>query len=69
MTLPYERYNSLVYSKQFLLDLLDPKKTPKVPKEVRRRAAACLRHYPYEHELELVSQKLPKYFGKPFIYE
>lgn len=46
MTLPDERTRAIYYTKLFLRDLLDPKKTPKVSKEIRRRAYACLRHYP-----------------------
>jgi hypothetical protein len=52
MTLPDERTRALQYGKQFLLDLLDPKKTPKVPKNIRRRAYACLRHWPFDIHLE-----------------
>lgn len=32
--------------RQFLYDLLDPKKTPKVPKEIRLRARQIVKHYP-----------------------
>ncbi len=46
MTLPIERTNAVLNTEAFLIDLLDPKKTPRVPKDIRNRAARCLRHYP-----------------------
>jgi hypothetical protein len=48
MTLPQEEYLSLINSRKFLLELLDPKKTPKVPKKVRLQARNCLKHFPFE---------------------
>lgn len=47
MTLPIQELNAVVQGHQFLYDLLDPKKTPRVPSAVRRRASDILRHYPY----------------------
>jgi hypothetical protein len=52
MTLPHEEYNSLVNAKQFLFDLLDPKLTPGVPKAIRERARAVLKHYPFDMTLK-----------------
>lgn len=46
MTIPSERTRSLLITEQFLKDLLDTKKTPRVPKAVREQAARCLRHHP-----------------------
>ena len=46
MTLPRERKNAIESTYRFLLDLLNPKKTPKVPRYIRDRAAAHARHYP-----------------------
>jgi hypothetical protein len=60
MTMPCERYNSIVYTEQFLLDLCDPKKTPRVPLEVRNRARSCLRHYPRPFDLDMLSTKCPE---------
>ena len=39
-------------NRQFLFDLLDPTKTPKVPKEIRKRASECLKHFPMDHEIQ-----------------
>ena len=60
MTMPCERYISIVYTEQFLLDLCDPKKTPRVPLEVRNRARSCLRHYPRPFDLDMLSTKCPE---------
>jgi len=60
MTLPCERYNSIRYTEKFLLDLCDPKKTPRVSKEVRNMARSCLRHYPREYDLDVISRKCPE---------
>ena len=64
MTLPDERYRAIKYTRDFLYDLIDPKKTPKVPKAIRKRAAACLRHYPYEYVMDEVAKKNPEIFEK-----
>lgn len=52
MTLAFERRNSLNATRKFLQELLDPAKTPKVPKSIRGRAYHLLRHYPMECEVE-----------------
>lgn len=46
MSTRLEEINALVLARKFLLDLLDPKKTPRVPKYVREEARARLKHYP-----------------------
>jgi hypothetical protein len=46
MTLPYERRRALDAAYDFLCDLRDPKKTPRVPRTVRRQACHVLRHHP-----------------------
>jgi hypothetical protein len=51
MTLPDERTRAIIYTRQFLLSLLDPKETPKVPRSVRFQAANCLRHFPSKLDL------------------
>jgi hypothetical protein len=50
MTLASERENALLWAREFLRELLDPKKTPRVPREIRRRARSVLKHYPDERE-------------------
>jgi hypothetical protein len=46
MSLRYEQYRSLKYTKEFMYDLLDPKKRPRSVKELRERVFRCTRHYP-----------------------
>ena len=56
MTLPNEWFISMRKNRQFLFDLLDPTKTPKVPKDIRKRASECLKHFPMEHEIQDIEQ-------------
>lgn len=50
MSLRYEQYRSLMITREFLRSLLTVKDYPKTKKEMRERASACLRHFPYLHE-------------------
>lgn len=65
MTLPDERYRAIKWTEDFLTDLLDPKKTPRVPKEIRQRAYSCLRHYPGGYYLDLLATKSPEIIETP----
>ena len=47
MSLRNEKIRALLYTRDFMRDLLDRRKTPRVPKAIRERASACLRHYPF----------------------
>lgn len=57
MTVPVERTNAVIYTEQFLVDLLDPKKTPRVPKSIRQQASRLLRHYPSRFHMETIAAK------------
>lgn len=57
MTIPVERTNAVINTEQFLLQLLDPKKTPRVPRYVRDRALHLLRHYPSKYDMELIAKR------------
>ncbi len=46
MTTPHEEVLALMHTRAFLFDLLDTAATPRVPRPVRERARACLRHFP-----------------------
>jgi hypothetical protein len=59
MTLPYERTNAVNWTREFLYDLLDPKKTPRIPRELRRRAGSLLKHYPTEYDMDRASGAIP----------
>ena len=62
MTLPIERYHAVLRVEQFLKDLMDPAKTPRVPKAVRQQAYFCLRHYPSKWNMDVVATQSPSVF-------
>lgn len=62
MTIPSERYRAILNARDFLRALLDPKKTPRVPKAIRKEAYWCLRHFPWDHDIEKIAEKLPDLF-------
>ena len=47
-----EERNSLMYAREFLVKLLDPKQTPNVPRAIRQEALRRLHHYPAKHRIE-----------------
>lgn len=51
MTLPYENFFSLQNTRNFLTELMDTKKSPKVPKAVRQRARNLLKNFPADYEI------------------
>jgi hypothetical protein len=59
MTLPDERFRSIQKTEEFLESLLDPKKTPRVPKDIRQQARWCLRHYPSYHNMKELERAAP----------
>jgi hypothetical protein len=65
MTLPDERYRAIRQTREFLRDLLDPRKTPKVPKEIRQRASRALRHFPSEYDMGIVANEMTGIFDLP----
>lgn len=64
VTLPYERMNSIRSAEQLLCDLLDPKITPRVPREIRQRARSVLRHFPLRSQLDLLATRVPELFNE-----
>lgn len=74
MTVPVERTNAVIWTEQFLADLMDPKTTPRVPKAVRDQARRLLRHYPTKFEMDVIADREDgtnevikmKIFGKGF---
>jgi len=63
MTMNYERRSSVNRSRDFLYDLMNPKKTPHVPKEIRDEARSCLKHFPSEYDMERAAEQAPEIFG------
>jgi hypothetical protein len=59
MTLPDERYRSIRITAQLLTDLCNSAATPRVPREIRLRAAQCLRHYPGDWDLAQLESAAP----------
>ena len=59
MTLPDERYRAIIWARQLCEDLLDPAKTPKVPKNVRIQARSVLRHFPDDYFLSVLAEARP----------
>jgi len=59
MTLPDERYRAIKFAEQLLRDLCDSSKTPRVPKLIRQRASACLRHYPGSYYIDELARRAP----------
>jgi hypothetical protein len=46
------------------MDLMDPKKTPRVPSAVRKEAYRCIKHYPGEYYMLKASEQAPEIFGE-----
>lgn len=63
MTLPFERKRAVINTGQFLKDLLDPQKTPRVPANIRHQAGSLLKHYPLQYEMETAGKQAPNIFG------
>ncbi len=63
MTLPFERKNALIKTREFLLDMYDPKKRPKTVRELKLRLRACLKHFPSSNEIERLAKKCPEILG------
>ena len=64
MTLPDERYRSLVATKYFLVQLCAPRLTPRIPQAVRKEALSLLKHFPSGYHLNLICEKIPYEFAK-----
>ena len=76
MTVPVERTNAVIRTQKFLLELLDPKKTPRVPRLIRQDARNLLRHYPTEFDMNMIAERedgvgnkmcIHKIFGKSYL--
>jgi hypothetical protein len=61
MTLPDERYRSVIQTQKFLVEILN---TPRVPKAIKDGARHCLRHYPSEYDMKKTAQTSPDVFAE-----
>lgn len=52
MTLPNERFAAIAKTRNLLGAIVDPKRTPGVPKAIREEASKCLKHYPTPLDME-----------------
>ena len=59
LTLPDERYRSVLYAERFLQRLAGGE-YPRVPKAVREEARSILRHYPSKWNLDLAAAASPE---------
>lgn len=64
MTVPIERSRSVLETQKFLVALLDPKQTPRVPKAVRLWARRCLRHFPHTSDVVRAARLASDIFGE-----
>jgi len=62
MTLPDERYRSVLQARRLLEELMDPRLTPRVAAGIRDRARGALRHYPSEYDMKRAAQTSPDVF-------
>ena len=62
MTLPDERYRAVLAAERLLLDLCNPKLTPRVPRAVRDQARSVLRHFPSRYDMSKAAQTSPDVF-------
>jgi len=64
VTMPYERKTAVLNTQRFLMDLSNPRITPRVPKHIRDRARGLLKHYPSEFYMEEAAEQAPNVFGE-----
>lgn len=57
MTVPFERTRAVNSTREFLLELTNPKETPRLPLDIRRRALHLLRHYPTDFDMRIVCER------------
>ncbi len=63
MTLPDERYRAVLWASRFLQEIAyDPKRRPRIPKEVRQEAKTILRHFPSSFDLKMAERGAPEVF-------
>ena len=62
MTLPDERYRSILQARRLLEELCDPKLTPRVAAGIRDRARGALRHYPNDWDMKCAAEAAPTVF-------
>lgn len=62
MTTPRERYRAVLSTREFLVSLITPSETPRIPSRIRSEARSLLKHYPGLLELEEAASGAPDVF-------
>jgi hypothetical protein len=62
VTLPSERYRAVIKTREFLVSLITPSETPRIPSHVRSVARLLLRHYPNTLDMESAAYEAPGLF-------
>jgi hypothetical protein len=65
MTVPDERTKAVIYTREFLQELLYKNLTPTVPPAIREKAKWLLRHFPSDCDLDFARQGAPQWWGPP----
>ena len=60
--MPGERYNAVIKTRELLRDLISIEYWSVIPKDIRLRAAGCMRHYPTEADMDLAAHQVPALF-------
>ena len=64
MTMPDERYKSIIITREFLTDLSNLGMFVGLPDEVRERAQKCLEHFPAHGEMVRAAEAAPDLFAE-----
>ena len=62
MTLPDERYRSIMQARRLLEELCSPALTPRIATGIRDRARGALRHYPTDYDMLRAASAAPDIF-------
>jgi hypothetical protein len=62
MTMPHERSRAVLWTREFLQELLDSRQTPGVSDRVRERARTLLRHFPSRGDMAMTGRALPTWW-------
>ena len=61
MTLPDERYRAVIQTIEFLTEICN---TPRVPKIIKQQANSLLRHYPSAWDMKRAAENCPDIFAE-----
>ena len=64
MTTPNERFYAVKRTRALLVELMHPKKTPRVTKEIRLKAYYAIKHFAGDYHMEEAQKLAPWVFGE-----